>query len=550
MRATEIRAYREKIVIRFEGACEGQALTVRARVPLVCGQDDPAFTPGRTVYEARCSVSGGCVTVPRHAGKTDLMVYRFECGCEGVCYVTEVEPEVSAFHDPYPVRPMKAINCHALDEDLDELGFAQTSIQWNQALFMVSGDCPNAIPYEYDGETYYFNRAEVENVDAQMQRVWRRGITAVQRHVNASFLAGEKADQRIVDIVQHPGYDYDYPAAYMSAYNLRTEAGFKYFCAFIDHMLSRYCRPDHKYGWMTGFETGNEVTSQYIWNNAGEMTCAEYMREYTEIMRISWLLAMKHWSNFRVFTSFDQYFNGCHVPSEPKRFYGMKECIDEIQKNCDMDGNFPWNVAFHPYPENLSYPDFWNDREPNWTFETRRITFKNLEVMPAYLKQEHLLYKGEVRHIILPEQGFNSRTDAPYTLLQGKYGYVLAYQKMKKLGTIDMFLHHNYVDGPWEFGLNLGIRYCGGYDENNREIIAGRKPICEAIAAMDTEREADMVAEARAYIGEEIYDYMMDPPEVTAGADHSKDGLNIPGQGNRRATDKAKAEGTKANFDT
>ena len=113
-----------------------------------------------------------------------------------------------------------------------------------------------------------------------------------------------------------------------------------------------------------------------------------------------------------------------------------------------------------------------------------------------------------------------------------------------------MFLHHNYVDGPWEFGLNLGIRYCGGYDENNREIIAGRKPICEAIAAMDTEREADMVAEARAYIGEEIYDYMMDPPEVTAGADHSKDGLNIPGQGNRRATDKAKAEGTKANFDT
>ena len=170
--------------------------------------------------------------------------------------------------------------------------------------------------------------------------------------------------------------------------------------------------------------------------------------------------------------------------------------------------------------------------------------------MPAYLKQEHLLYKGEVRHIILPEQGFNSRTDAPYTLLQGKYGYVLAYQKMKKLGTIDMFLHHNYVDGPWEFGLNLGIRYCDGYDENNREIIAGRKPICEAIAAMDTEREADMVAEARAYIGEEIYDYMMDPPEVTAGADHSKDGLNIPGQGNRRATDKAKAEGTKTNFDT
>ena len=550
MKVTEIRAFKDKIVLKFADARDGEKVIVKARVPLVCGPEDLDFAEGRAVYETERALSGGAAEIPRYAGKTDLLVYRFDCGCEGVRYVTEVEEEVSEFTDPYPDRPLKAINARVLEEDLDDLGFAQTSISWNQAAVMVSKGAPDAIEFEYDGETYYFNREAVESVDKTMQRMWKRGITAVSRHVNASFLAGEKADQAIVDIVQHPGYDYDFPSAYMGAFNLRTEAGFKYFCAYIDHMLTRYTRPDHKYGWMVSFETGNEVTSQYIWNNAGEMTCAEYMREYTEIMRVSWLLAMKHWSNFRVFTSFDQYFCGRHVPSEPKRFYGMKESIDEIQKNCDRDGNFPWNVAFHPYPENLSYPDFWNDREPNWTFETRRITFKNLEVMPAYLAQPQFLYKGKPRRIILPEQGFNSRTDAPYTLKQGKYGYVLAYQKMKKLGTIDMFLHHNYVDGPWEFGLNLGIRYCDGYDENNKEIIAERKPICEAIAAMDTDREAAMVEEARAFIGPEIFDYMLDPPEVKASVDHSKDGLNIPGQGNRRATDKAKEEGTKANFDT
>ena len=310
MRVTQIRAYLDRIVISLENAEETEKVTVRVRVPLVCGPDDPSFIPGRVVLEAAYPVVNSTVTMPRFAGKTDLLVYRFDCGCEGVCYVTEVEPEVSAFHDPYPIRPMKAINANALDEDLDELGFAQTSIQYNQALIMVPGDRSDSIAYDYDGETYYFNRTEVERVDAQMQRVWKRGITAVQRHINGSFLVGEKADQRIVDIVQHPGYDYDYPSAYMSAYNLRTEEGFKYYCAYIDFMLARYCRPDHKYGWMTCFETGNEVTSQYIWNNAGEMTCAEFMHEYTEVMRISWLLAMKYWSNFRVFTSFDQYFCG------------------------------------------------------------------------------------------------------------------------------------------------------------------------------------------------------------------------------------------------
>ena len=99
------------------------------------------------------------------------------------------------------------------------------------------------------------------------------------------------------------------------------------------------------------------------------------------------------------------------MPSEPKRFYGIRECIDEIWKNCQQDGDFPWNIAFHPYPENLSFPDFWNDREPTWNFETRRITFKNLEVMPAYLAQEHLLYKGK------PVSYYQSRASTAVTML-------------------------------------------------------------------------------------------------------------------------------------
>jgi len=549
MKVIEIRAYKEKIVLTFECAREGESVHIAARVPLVCGPKDDRFVEGRIVYEKECTIAGGKAEIDRYAGRIDLLVYRFDCGCEGVCYVTEVEEEVSEFTDPYPVRAMKAIGGRALDEDLDELGFSQSCSGENQAELMVSEASENTIEFDYDGVTYHFRKDAVEAGDQMMQRLWKRGIITVCRHKNGSFLVGDKADQKIVDIIQHPGYDYDFPSAYMGAYNLRTEAGFNHFCAFIDFLLSRYTRPDHKYGWMTSFEMGNEVTSQYVWQNAGEMTCAEFMYEYTEVLRIGWLLAMKHWSNFRVYTSFDQYFCGRHVPSEPKRYYGMKESIDEIQKNCDRDGNFPWGVGYHPYPENRSYPDFWNDREPNWTFETRRITFKNMEVMPAYLSQPHLLYKGQLRRIILPEQGFNSRTDAPYTLKQAKYGYVLAYQKMKKMGNVDLFLHHNYVDGPWEFGLNLGIRYCDGYDDNNREIIAARKPICEAIAAMDTDKEEAMVAEARAYIGEEIWDYMMNPPEVVAEVDHSNSGLNIPGQGNRKGN-KEKKQDTVANFDT
>ena len=49
--------------------------------------------------------------------------------------------------------------------------------------------------------------------------------------------------------------------------------------------------------------------------------------------------------------------------------------------------------------------------------------------------------------------------------------------------------------------------------------------------------------------GEKIYDFMLNPPEVVAAVDHSKGGLNLPGQGNRKGK-KDKQEETKANFDT
>lgn len=553
MKIRAIEAQKENIVLKLEGA-DNEVLHVNAHVPLVCGTEDPNFIPGRMVADYEAAVKEGEAVLPRYAGEYDLLLCRFEAfspdKVEGVCYVTEVAEELPVSHEPYPILPIKAISSGALMEDFDELGFSQTCFSPNQAELMLMHPGENALPYLYNGRTYYFNKEVLEKTEKNIVPLAEKGIPAVMRYINSSFFIGERSDQEIVDIIQHPGYDYDYPSAYMGAFNLRTEEGFNYFCACTDFLLARYTRQDHKYGWAISFEVGNEVTSQYIWGNAGEMTCGEYMREYTEIMRICWLLSQKYWSNFRVHTSFDQYFKGSHMPSEPKRFYGIKECVDEILRNCQEDGDFPWNIAFHPYPENLSYPDFWNDREPNWTFETRRITFKNLEVMPAYLAQTHLLYKGKPRRIILPEQGFNSRSDAPYTEKQGMYGYVLAYQKMKKLGTIDLFLHHNYVDNPGEFGLNLGIRRYGGdkYPSEGLDVIGERKPICSAIADMDTEREAERVAEARAFIGEELYDYILNPPPVTEKLETGDGGLHLPGQGNR----KGKKDGQSApvsNFD-
>jgi hypothetical protein len=546
-----------KTEIRIDICCatKGQSFRVLSRVPVVCGVPNAAFTPGRVVAQYDVVYGDSYLGIPRFSGQYDYIicsfeVYLSEVRVEGICYVTEIDPAMPQCSAPYPHKSIKALDCSL--EDVDILGISQAAMSINQATAMTLSP-NNAIEFLYNGKPYYFKKSIIEDMDKHLRALSEHGVMCVMRYINAPFLGLIKeTEDELVDIILHPSHDNDFPSAYMSAFNVRTEEGLDYFCACTEFFAERYSREDQKYGCCLSFEMGNEVTSQYIWNNAGELTCQQFMVEYTTVMRLAWLLSSKHYANFRIHTSFDQYFTGRHVPAEPKRFYGMRESIDCIAANCATEGDFPWNIAFHPYPENLSYPDFYHDREPSYTFETRRITFKNVEVMPAYLAQEHLLYKGQPRRIILPEQGFNSRTGEPYTEYEAAYGYVLAYLKIRKQPTIDMFLHYSYMDNPWEFGLNLGVRRFGGYDETNKQVAGEPKPIYWVLRDMDTPAEAGRIEAAREFIGSMLFDRILNPPQVVASVDHSKDGLTIM-RANDRKKEKPvidKDQHVLTNFDT
>ena len=142
-----------------------------------------------------------------------------------------------------------------------------------------------------------------------------------------------------------------------------------------------------------------------------------------------------------------------------------------------------------------------------------------MEVLEAYLAQPQFLYKGEPRRIIFSEQGFNSRSDALQALTekQAAAGYVLAYMKARKLKTLDLFTHHSYIDNPHEFGLNLGIFR---YDPTKPEHVGEPKPIFESFMAMDTPDEPAVVEKARAFIGEEMFDLVLNPTVLCGDLQH------------------------------
>jgi len=133
-----------------------------------------------------------------------------------------------------------------------------------------------------------------------------------------------------------------------------------------------------------------------------------------------------------------------------------------------------------------------------------------------------MLYRNAPRRIIFSEQGFNSHSGALQSLTEkmAEAGYVLAYLKAKNMKTVDMFMHHAYTDNPHEFGLNLGIRR---FDPNAPHHAGEKKPIWYAVCDMDTEREPARIEKSRAFIGEELFDYLLNPPIEYGDRDTSKD---------------------------
>ncbi|HTD64920.1 MAG TPA: DUF5722 domain-containing protein, partial [Candidatus Limnocylindria bacterium] len=112
---------------------------------------------------------------------------------------------------------------------------------------------------------------------------------------------------------------------------------------------------------------------------------------------------------------------------------------------------------------------------------TPRITFKNIELLPDYLRRSELLYNGQPRRIILSEQGFHTPKGTNGEAIQAA-SYCYAYKKIERLDGIDSFILHRHVDHKAEGGLLLGLR---GFTPNDMEA-RPKKMSYEVFRAADT----------------------------------------------------------------
>ena len=496
---TTITADQEQIEI--QGSCsKPTTLQVYEYFPF-----EAAETVGeRAPIHSASSQTTFTLSFPRFDGKRDRLYSQFVVRVDGgellsgVRYVTELQ-DIAAYDYPYPqVDSIKGLQVRDVDDALT-LGIRHSALNLNQANIMRLHPDDNTITYTMDGHEFYFDEDVLKAFDEDVKTLSDNGTIVNLILLNSKVWAKRTMDVDMESVLLHPDYD---PEGRISAFNVVTEEGLRYYQAFIEFVAERYSRSDAQYGRVSGYIIGNEVDAQWIWCNAGEKTVEEYVREYAIAVRTTFYAARKKYSQARVYLSLTHHWTYPHTDN-PKRTYRGRDVMDKFHQLGVEQGDFDWSVAYHPYPEDLFDAEFWKDEKAWDSPDSYLITFKNIHVLPQYMSQTPLQFNGQIRHIILSEQGFHSdETEASEQTHAA--AYALAYWKLKQLPEIEAFIYHAHVDHREEFDLSLGIRR-RDKSSDLANAPGEPKPTWFVMRDIDGPKYDDIIQDSRDFIGEDYW---------------------------------------------
>jgi hypothetical protein len=339
-------------------------------------------------------------------------------------------------------------------DDALALGIRHAALNFNLSQLIDPGANPANPSWESNGKTYHFQRSYLQGMDTQIKQLSDKGVL-----VNLVTLTYKSGNADINRILLHPKA-VENPPNRLCNFNTVTEEGRDWLTAAMEFVAERWANPDRAHGRVSGYVVGNEVNSHWWWANMGQVGMQEFAADYLRTFRMIHGAVRRQASWARVYVSLEHHWNMRYPAGKQNQSFPGRSFLDYFAEKAREQGDFDWNLAFHPYPENLRNPRFWNDKTATTRDDTPRITFKNIGVLNEYMKRPEMLFDGSPRRIILSEQGFDTpKTPDGETVQAAAYCY--AYKKIEALDGIDAFILHRHVDHPKEGGLLLGLRRWG-----------------------------------------------------------------------------------------
>ena len=127
-------------------------------------------------------------------------------------------------------------------------------------LVMKKAGMGDAVPYEFNGNTYHIDMDQLKSLDKAMKEMDELGIV-----VSAIILIPKNTP------MSHPDCA---PQGIYAMANVVEKDGWNIYAAGLDFLAQRYMRKDREYGRITHWILHNEVDAGWVWTNAGEKPLA------------------------------------------------------------------------------------------------------------------------------------------------------------------------------------------------------------------------------------------------------------------------------------
>jgi len=478
-----------KDLVRIEGNAGRETGNLHlADIPMDIVLDDPRSW--QTLVEVKPQADGSFkIDVPRRRPRDgfdyDRLTSRWQlvrnsAGCTPLSHARYAEwvdcrsPELPAA-SPKNKKGLGGWHCGKFPDELKQLGISAVTVNLMVNSYVSLKPEPETIPFQWQGRTYYAREKNLSAMDATFREAQKHGA---MMSVILLLENPAKSAEPDVKLMGHPD------AVKQGIYampNVTSPEGIALYGGILNFMAERWSRADGKYGRVHHWIIHNEVDAGWVWTNAGDKPAIVYLDLYQRSMRLMDLIARQYDPNARAFISLTHHW--AHLGA--KYWHGSKRLVDLLVEFTRAEGDFPWAMAYHPYPQNLFNPRTWEDEQATFSFDSPKITPKNLEVLDAYMKQPALLYQGKVRPVHLSENGFNSKDYSPKELEDQAAGMALAWKKMAALSSIESWQYHNWIDNRKEGGLRIGLRKFP--DESGDPF--GKKPIWHLYQALGTPEE-------------------------------------------------------------
>lgn len=391
---------------------------------------------------------------------------------------------------------------------LDELGIGHGTINIDICHLLRVGEGRPFLTHQYLGQSFRLNKAAVDHLSRSLRFAAQRKYL-----MGAIILVGKSPPPELRSAMIHPDY---LPNGIYSMANLTNPKACLYYGMIIDFLASHFSNKEN--GLIHYWIIHNEVDAAWVWTNCGKCRPHAMMDSYVKSMRMVYQTVRQYNPKATVQISLTHFWNRKNSHGPPETMYAPRNLLEILNRHGQTEGDFEWGLAYHPYPRNLRNPRVWEDQVGR-NFETDIISYKNLEVLPAYLRQQRFLYRDRLRKIYLTEQGLSNPDDSPQQLQVQAAALAYAMKKVNATEGIKAHILHRWVDHAKEGGLNLGLVQ----KKPGSICTAGeKKPSFQVYAAIDTPREDDACRFALEVIGISSWDHILLPGAPKGAGDSKK----------------------------